>query len=121
MKKYRRHKRFWKIIRAIATPILKTMYKYSCEVYKDLKGPYLVLANHNTDLDPGLVALSFPQQMYFVASEHVYRAGFASKVLRYVFEQITASAWHFPISFTTVGAVCSLSIGTTTPRRIAAR
>ena len=88
MKKYRRHKRFWKIIRAIATPILKTMYKYSCEVYKDLKGPYLVLANHNTDLDPGLVALSFPQQMYFVASEHVYRAGFASKVLRYVFEPI---------------------------------
>lgn len=88
MKKYRRHKRYWKIIRAIATPILKTMYKFSCEVYKDLKGPYLVLSNHNTDLDPGLVALSFPQQMYFVASEHVYRAGFASKVLRHVFEPI---------------------------------
>ena len=88
MKKYKRHKRLWKIIRAIAIPILRTMYKYSCEVYKDLKGPYLVLANHNTDLDPGLVALSFPQQMYFVASEHVYRAGFASKVLRYVFEPI---------------------------------
>ena len=88
MKKYKRHKRLWKIIRAIATPILKTMYKFSFEVYKDLKGPYLVLANHNTDLDPGLVALSFPQQMYFVASEHVYRAGFASKVLRYVFEPI---------------------------------
>ena len=88
MKKYRRHKRFWNIIRPIAIPILKSIYKYSCEVYKDLKGPYLVLANHNTDLDPGLVALSFPQQMYFVASEHVYRAGFASKVLRYVFEPI---------------------------------
>ena len=73
MKKYRRHKRYWKIIRAIATPILKTMYKFSCEVYKDLKGPYLVLSNHNTDLDPGLVALSFPQQMYFVASEHITR------------------------------------------------
>ncbi|MBQ1983401.1 MAG: 1-acyl-sn-glycerol-3-phosphate acyltransferase [Spirochaetaceae bacterium] len=88
MKKYRRHKRFWNIIRPIAIPILKSIYKFSCEVYKDLKGPYLVLANHNTDLDPGLVALSFSQQMYFVASEHVYRAGFASKVLRYVFEPI---------------------------------
>ena len=88
MKKYRRHKRFWNIIRPIAIPILKSIYKFSCEVYPDLKGPYLVLANHNTDLDPGLVALSFPQQMYFVASEHVYRAGFASKVLRYVFEPI---------------------------------
>lgn len=88
MKKYRRHKRYWKIFRAMAIPVLKTMYKYSCEVYKDLKGPYLVLANHNTDLDPGLVASSFPQQMYFVASEHVYRAGFASKLLRYFFEPI---------------------------------
>ena len=88
MKKYKRHKRLWKIIRAIAIPILRTMYKYSCEVYKDLKGPYLVLANHNTDLDPGLVASSFPQQMYFVASEHVYRAGLASKALRYAFEPI---------------------------------
>ena len=88
MKKYRRHKRCWKIFRAMATPILKTLYNYSFEVYKDLKGPYLVLANHNTDLDPGLVAASFPQQMYFVASEHVYRAGFASKVLRYLFEPI---------------------------------
>lgn len=88
MKKYRRHKRYWKIFRAMAIPVLRTMYKYSCEVYKDLKGPYLVLANHNTDLDPGLVASSFPQQMYFVASEHVYRAGFASKLLRYLFEPI---------------------------------
>lgn len=88
MKKYKRHKRLWKVIRFIATPILKSIYKYSFQLAPKLESPYLVLSNHNCDLDPGLVALSFPQQMYFVASEHVYRAGFASKVLRYVFEPI---------------------------------
>jgi 1-acyl-sn-glycerol-3-phosphate acyltransferase len=88
MDKYKRHKILWKIIRFIASPILRPIYKYSCQLAPKLESPYLVLSNHNCDLDPGLVALSFPQQMYFVASEHVYRAGFASKVLRYVFEPI---------------------------------
>lgn len=88
MEKYKRHQIFWKIIRFIAPSVLKPLYKYSYELAPKLEPPYLVLANHNGDLDPALVALSFPQQMYFVASEHVYRAGFASKILRFVFEPI---------------------------------
>lgn len=88
MKKYKRHQVFWKIIRFIAPSVLKPLYKYSYELAPKLEPPYLVFSNHNGDLDPALVALSFPQQMYFVASEHVYRAGFASKILRFVFEPI---------------------------------
>lgn len=88
MKKYKRHQVFWKIIRFIAPSVLKPLYKYSYELAPKLEPPYLVFSNHNGDLDPALVALSFSQQMYFVASEHVYRAGFASKILRFVFEPI---------------------------------
>ena len=88
MKKYKRHQVFWKIIRFIAPSVLKPLYKYSYELAPKLEPPYLVFSNHNGDLDPALVGLSFPQQMYFVASEHVYRAGFASKILRFVFEPI---------------------------------
>lgn len=88
MEKYKRHQVFWKIIRFIAPSVLKPLYKYSYELAPKLEPPYLVFSNHNGDLDPALVALSFPQQMYFVASEHVYRAGFASKILRFVFEPI---------------------------------
>ena len=88
MEKYKRHQIFWKIIRFIAPSVLKPLYKYSYELAPKLEPPYLVFSNHNGDLDPALVALSFPQQMYFVASEHVYRAGFASKILRFVFEPI---------------------------------
>lgn len=88
MEKYKRHQIFWKIIRFIAPSVLKPLYKYSYELAPKLESPYLVFSNHNGDLDPALVGLSFPQQMYFVASEHVYRAGFASKILRFVFEPI---------------------------------
>ena len=88
MEKYKRHQVFWKIIRFIAPSVLKPLYKYSYELAPKLEPPYLVFSNHNGDLDPALVGLSFPQQMYFVASEHVYRAGFASKILRFVFEPI---------------------------------
>lgn len=88
MEKYKRHQIFWKIIRFIAPSVLKPLYKYSYELAPKLEPPYLVFSNHNGDLDPALVGLSFPQQMYFVASEHVYRAGFASKILRFVFEPI---------------------------------
>lgn len=88
MEKYKRHQIFWKIIRFIAPSVLNPLYKYSYELAPKLEPPYLVFSNHNGDLDPALVALSFPQQMYFVASEHVYRAGFASKILRFVFEPI---------------------------------
>lgn len=88
MEKFKRHQIFWKIIRFIAPSVLKPLYKYSYELAPKLEPPYLVFSNHNGDLDPALVGLSFPQQMYFVASEHVYRAGFASKILRFVFEPI---------------------------------
>lgn len=69
-------------------PITKILYDYSCDEVKDIEAPYLVLANHNCDLDPVFLGLAFPQQMYFIASEHVYRAGFASRLLRFVFEPI---------------------------------
>lgn len=85
---YKRHIRFWKIAKVIIGPFLKLIYRFSYEIAPKIDGAYLVLSNHNTDLDPALVALSFPRQMYFVASEHVYRAGFISKVLHYVFEPI---------------------------------
>ena len=49
---------------------------------------YIVLSNHVTDYDPILVALSFPKQMYFVASEHLLRKGIASKLLMHFIKPI---------------------------------
>lgn len=51
--------------------------------------PTLIISNHVTNFDPILVALSFPKRRFhFVASEHLFRMGFVSKLLNYVFEPI---------------------------------
>lgn len=88
-KVYRRHKRLWSFLWHTLGWVFKKIYGYECvKVPKDLKPPYLVMANHNADLDPVLVALTFPKQMYIVASEHIYRRGFVSKLLKWAFEPI---------------------------------
>jgi hypothetical protein len=61
---------------------------YSCEKQKGPKSASLIISNHNTDLDPVLVALGFTRHMYFLASEHAFRAGFASKILKNLFAPI---------------------------------
>lgn len=85
---YKRHKRIWWLARHFAAPFILPKFNCKSEVVKNLPEPYLVLSNHVCDLDPALVGMSFPKQMYFVASEHVYRRGFISKILLYTFGPI---------------------------------
>ncbi len=85
---YKRHKRIWKFFWHIAKPFFKGLYNYSFELAPEIDGPCLILANHNCNLDPVLVGCSFKRQMYFVASEHVYRHGLISKILFWAFEPI---------------------------------
>lgn len=86
---YRRHVRIWKFLYTTCHGIFSSIFGYSFKkAPKSLKAPYLVVSNHNADLDPVFVGFSFPQQMYIVASEHLYRLGFVSKLLKWAFEPI---------------------------------
>lgn len=67
---------------------LKIKFGYKWSVAQILPENYIVLSNHVTDYDPLLVAVSFPKQMYFVASEHIARWGIAYTLLKYVFQPI---------------------------------
>ena len=74
----REHQRFgriWNFLRPLAVPIIKRIFHYDCDDLRDVPGPYLLLSNHNADLDPALVGMSAWHQSYFVASEHLVRAG----------------------------------------------
>ena len=82
---HKRHKIFWAILRPIVIVFLRIRFGYTFELAKGLPEKYIVLSNHSTDYDPLLVGASFRKQIYFVASEHVARWGFLSKVLDYVF------------------------------------
>lgn len=87
-KAYRRHKRYWAFSKLILPGYFKSVYGYKAKQAPDIEGPYIVLANHCANLDPWLCGMSFKKQMYFMASEHVYRYGFASKILWWTYEPI---------------------------------
>ncbi|NLL96058.1 MAG: 1-acyl-sn-glycerol-3-phosphate acyltransferase [Clostridiaceae bacterium] len=63
---------------------MKRKLNYSYEKVKPSSRPYVILANHNTDYDPLLIGLAFPDHMYYVASEHIFRWGFVSKLINFL-------------------------------------
>ena len=46
--------------------------------------PALILSNHNAAVDPFFVAISFKRPIFFVASDHIFRLGLVSRVIRYL-------------------------------------
>lgn len=81
MEDRKRHIIAWTLARPVAMAAAKLLFKYDAEVCRE-EGPFLVLANHNADLDPLFVAYSFPKPLYFVGSEHIMRSGWISDLLR---------------------------------------
>ena len=83
-----------KFVIAVIRPIgflfakIKFNFKFKKAKKEELPQNYIVLSNHVTDYDPILVGLSFPHQMYFVASEHITRWGWIYKVIRFLVEPI---------------------------------
>ena len=82
------HRRVWRILyRAVDRPLhrLYALESEPCAV----EGPCIVISNHVTDMDPFLVAMSFPhKQLYYVASEHIFRIPVASKVIETLLDPI---------------------------------
>lgn len=82
------HKAFYGTMRVLIIPYFKTFGRYKYKSYKPKSQPYLVLANHNTNWDFCYFALPLPYQMYFVASEHIFRLGFKSAALKFLVDPI---------------------------------
>ena len=90
LQNYRRHINIWRFTRLITPLYLKWKLGYSHDkAPKNLKPPYIVLSNHNSNFDAVEIGVCFPRQMYFMASEQVYRVGFKSRLLRWAYEPIS--------------------------------
>ena len=76
MDEQKRHRILYKIIRAIGKPIVCSVFHYRCESLKDVEGPYLLLANHTTDVDSAFLGIASPRHTYFVATENITRFKF---------------------------------------------
>lgn len=89
MKQSNRHNKFLnRLLVLLVGPFLRLIFRFSFQKTR-LPGPTLVVCNHVTNYDPLLVSICFPKDhMHFVASEHLFRMGWVSKFLRYVFDPI---------------------------------
>lgn len=86
---HKRHNRFFVFFKWLVAPFFRRKFAYTYTDIPRVDGPCIVLANHNTDYDPILISLASHKLMYFVTSEHVMRAGLASKALAYMFAPIS--------------------------------
>lgn len=87
-RRQRFHQRVINVLQVLVAPIVKRVYAFRTETVKGIEGPFLLLANHVTAVDPILICTSFRQQMYIVASEHLMQKGFGSQLLRFFFDPI---------------------------------
>lgn len=85
----KKHARVYQAVRTAAGPLLCRIFHFSTEQYRLPGGPCLVVSNHTSDFDPIFLGRAFKDHMYFVASEHVFRWGFFSKLLTAVFHPIS--------------------------------
>lgn len=87
----KRHVIIYRILRPLAWLFIRCRFDYRCEKPKNLPEKYMVLSNHATDYDPVIIATSFPDQMYFMGSEHIARWGFLSKLICWLVDPILLS------------------------------
>ena len=97
MKHYLWHKVIYLVLRYTAGPFVKLFMGYRCKRQKGPQSASLIIANHNSNLDPALVGVAFSRHIYFVASEHAFRNGFASKLMTFIFDPIAINKAHADI------------------------
>jgi 1-acyl-sn-glycerol-3-phosphate acyltransferase len=88
MKGKTRHNFFYKFGRFVCRRPLIKKFNFEYDIINVEQTPYIVVANHLTNWDPLLIGLSFPKCMYFVASDHILRMGFISKLLEFAVSPI---------------------------------
>lgn len=81
------HRWVWRTFRPPVTAWARHKFNFAPEIYRG-EGPYLIFCNHNTDWDPILLAAALPEQTYFVASEHIFRWGLTTRLIRFLVDPI---------------------------------
>ncbi|NMC57525.1 MAG: hypothetical protein GYA50_09920 [Eubacteriaceae bacterium] len=87
-----RHNIIANILRPPVHLFFKLFFGLNLTKYKlDKNQPYLILSNHIGGYDPIFISLSFNQPIYYVASDHLFRLSFISKILKFCFAPIPIS------------------------------
>lgn len=88
MDKYQRHRLIWRLLYPAVHALLRRKFNLS-HGNLETEGPVLVISNHVSAWDPLLVAMALrDRQLYYVASEHLFRLGLISRFLEWAVEPI---------------------------------
>ena len=88
MKNHNRHVRAFRFFGWLIQPFIIRKFNYSYDSLSDIDGPYMLLCNHNTDVDPIFLGLATKKQVYFVATEKILRMGLLSRFVMFFFHPI---------------------------------
>ena len=82
----KRHVVVYTLLKPLFYLYLKLAYRYKAEHWQtdEKHQAKFILANHNCNLDPVFLAISFRDPIYFVASDHLFRLGLISKVIHFL-------------------------------------
>ncbi|MCR5134111.1 MAG: 1-acyl-sn-glycerol-3-phosphate acyltransferase [Clostridiales bacterium] len=88
---HRRHQIVWRLFYAVCNKWICRKFHFTHEDLH-IDGPVLLIPNHVSAWDPFLVAMSLKdKQVYYVASEHLFRKGIATKMLTWLVAPIPRS------------------------------
>lgn len=81
-----RHKLIFVLLIIFVLPIIKLIFGYKCQKFKIKKNEkYIVLANHQTTLDPVFVGATFNKLLYYVSNDDLLHLKWKSRLLSYCF------------------------------------
>ncbi len=87
----KRHRHVWAFLQGVLPAYLRRRFAYRFEPLP-ITEPCLVVSNHVTNWDPFFVGLSVRHApLFYVASEHLFRMGFLSKLINYLVAPIPRS------------------------------
>ena len=85
---YTFHRAVYAVLRALIRIWFAVSGQYRCETYTPRSKTSLILTNHNTNWDFFYFGAPFRGHMYFVASEHIFRSGLVSRIIKFLVDPI---------------------------------
>jgi lysophospholipid acyltransferase (LPLAT)-like uncharacterized protein len=82
------HQILWTVFFTLVRPFVRPLIGFRYKREKRIEGPAIIMGNHNLDIDAGLMGLSYGQAMRVVASEHVFRMGILTLLIKLFFAPI---------------------------------
>jgi 1-acyl-sn-glycerol-3-phosphate acyltransferase/DNA-directed RNA polymerase subunit RPC12/RpoP len=91
LKGKKRHDFVYKISWILFRRYIAHKFNFEYDAIRPEDSPFLVISNHITNWDPVLIGFSFEKNIYFVATDQIFRMGFKSRLLKFLFSPIPLS------------------------------